>query len=200
MLKLFQQCLGRHKAERFPDQRSISTASPSDSKVAEEILNAMESAEKSGEEVRTKVADVVGVKSNWTESLARAVLECLAKAVETGVVEKTGGALKEAFDKAVEAAKAVGLWIEKHPVLFTIIALGILVVLLPWVIEALGFAELGPIEGTFASYLPLLSLALHCLSLLSRRWIFGDKITHHVFSRSRLLRSMVAGSIPRPCA
>lgn len=153
MLKLNQQCLGgRRQADNFPSRLSTSADSNLDAKLANDILNAMESAEKSDQEVRTKVVDVVSVKSNWTESLARAVLACLEKAVKTGVVQKTGGPLKEAFNKAVEAAKAVGIWIEEHPVLTTIIALGILVVLLPWVIEALGFAELGPVEGTSLSY------------------------------------------------
>ncbi len=54
------------------------------------------------------------------------------------------GPLKEAYDKAVAAA--VG-FARDHPVWTTLIAIGILVVLLPWVLEGLGFGELGPIEG-----------------------------------------------------
>ena len=57
-------------------------------------------------------------------------------------------AMKDAFEKATSAA--VG-FARDHPVYCTIIALGILVILAPWVIEALGFGELGPIEGTCGS-------------------------------------------------
>jgi hypothetical protein len=55
------------------------------------------------------------------------------------------GALKEAFDKATEAAV---IFAREYPVYVTAIALGILVILFPWMIEALGFGFEGPIEGT----------------------------------------------------
>lgn len=54
------------------------------------------------------------------------------------------GPLKKAYDDAVAAA--VG-FAREHPVWTTLIALGILVILLPWVIEALGFGEAGPVAG-----------------------------------------------------
>lgn len=38
-----------------------------------------------------------------------------------------------------------------HPAYATLIALGVLAILTPWVIEALGFSELGPVEGSFAA-------------------------------------------------
>ena len=63
------------------------------------------------------------------------------------------GALKEAYDKACDAAKAIEGFAAEHPiataVFCTVIALGVLVILAPYVLEALGFAELGPIEGKF---------------------------------------------------
>jgi hypothetical protein len=61
-----------------------------------------------------------------------------------------GQAMKEAFEKAI--SEAVG-FAREHPAYCTLIALGILVALgLPWAIEALGFAELGPLEGSFAAW------------------------------------------------
>ena len=93
-----------------------------------------------------RVSNVVEV-TNWTESLAKAVLARLDEAVKAGTIVKNGP-LKEAFDKAVAAAVEFA---KEHPVWTTIIALGILVELLPWVIEALGFAELGPVEGMWMS-------------------------------------------------
>ena len=106
----------------------------------------MQDAEKTGEELRMRVSNVVKV-TNWTESLAKAVLARLDEAVKAGTIVKNGP-LKEAFDKAVAAAVEFA---KEHPVWTTIIALGILVELLPWVIEALGFAELGPVEGMWMS-------------------------------------------------
>lgn len=53
-------------------------------------------------------------------------------------------AMQDALERAVEEAVEFA---EAHPVYFTILALGVLVALAPWVIEAVGFGELGPIEG-----------------------------------------------------
>lgn len=59
-----------------------------------------------------------------------------------------GAAMKEAFDKATNAAKD---FVGEHPVfaaaIVTVVAIGILVLLVPWVVEALGLGELGPVEG-----------------------------------------------------
>lgn len=65
--------------------------------------------------------------------------------------EKLQGPLKEAYTKACDAALAVEGFVKEHPVFVTVIALGVLVMLTPWVLEVLGFAELGPVEGTPAS-------------------------------------------------
>ena len=58
-----------------------------------------------------------------------------------------------AYTKACEAAKAIEGFAADHPlataVFCTIIALGVLVVLTPFVLEALGFASLGPVEGKY---------------------------------------------------
>ena len=44
--------------------------------------------------------------------------------------------------------RAIEGFVIEHPVKFTVIALGVLVVIAPGVIEALGFAKLGPVEGS----------------------------------------------------
>jgi hypothetical protein len=129
--------------------------------MARKVILAMQDADKTGEELRTKVSGVVGV-SNWTESLAKAVLAQLDHALEKGMQMK--GPLKKAFDEAV--SKATG-FARDHPVYTTVIALGILVVLLPWVIEALGFGELGPIEGMWASSIRYDFPPLHDYPLIS---------------------------------
>ncbi|KAJ9602931.1 hypothetical protein H2200_012711 [Cladophialophora chaetospira] len=127
-----------HKAELGHDSGDVQRAN--------EIVEAMQDAEKTGEELRMKVTDVVKV-NNWTESLAKAVLARLDDTIKKGVALK--GPLKEAYDKAVAAA--VG-FARDHPVWTTLIALGMLAILLPWVLEALGFGEAGPVAGRFAAW------------------------------------------------
>ncbi|RYO84626.1 hypothetical protein DL766_000705 [Monosporascus sp. MC13-8B] len=113
---------------------------------ATDIVNALYNAEKAGHNLERTLQNVVG-ECGWTENIAAAVLRCLENALKEGA--PMGQAMKDAFEKATNAA--VG-FVHEHPVYCTIIALGILVILAPWVIQALGFGELGPIEGTFASW------------------------------------------------
>lgn len=57
--------------------------------------------------------------------------------------------MKEAVERA--AGEAVG-FARDHPAYCTLLALGIIIVIgMPWIIEALGFTELGPLEGKWAS-------------------------------------------------
>lgn len=97
---------------------------------------------------------------NWTETLATAILTALTKALEISV--PMGKAVKEAFEKA---SKEVGEWARENPELATlivvVIALGILVVVMPWVIDALGFKVVGPRLGESDS---LLCFALLCFA------------------------------------
>lgn len=98
---------------------------------------------------------------SWTETLASAILSALTKALEIGA--PMGNAVKEAYDKAnADVAK----WATEHPklaaVLVVVIAIGILVVVMPWVIDALGFEAVGPRVGEFDA---LFCVALGCFAL-----------------------------------
>ncbi|KAL6229541.1 hypothetical protein BDW75DRAFT_245628 [Aspergillus navahoensis] len=84
--------------------------------------------------------------TSWTESIAKATLHGLENALKAGT--KMAKAAADAVAQAKEAA--VGFATE-HPVYATLIALGVLAVLTPWILEVLGFGELGPIEGSFAA-------------------------------------------------
>ncbi|KAF2689528.1 hypothetical protein K458DRAFT_427671 [Lentithecium fluviatile CBS 122367] len=70
--------------------------------------------------------------------MADEVVETIATA------EKGGQALRKKLEDIV------GEYSWKESVLH-VIALGVLILIEPWAIEALGFGELGPIEGTFAA-------------------------------------------------
>ena len=87
-----------------------------------------------------------------TKPFAKRVLDRLIHALKASKV--MGKAMKDAFDKASSAAEE---FVEKHPVytaaIITIIAIGVLVLITPWIIELLGFGELGPIEGKQLAYI-----------------------------------------------
>ncbi|KFX91478.1 hypothetical protein V490_05881 [Pseudogymnoascus sp. VKM F-3557] len=85
----------------------------------------------------------------WTETLALAILNAITAAIEAGVLL---GAAKEVVKTA---KKDVEGWIGEHPVMAgvaaMIVALGVLVVVAPWVVEGLGFGGLGVRLGSFAA-------------------------------------------------
>lgn len=82
---------------------------------------------------------------NWTESLARSILAKLELLLSDP--SKFGGALKDACERV---AREAWEFARDHPAYCTLIALGILVVIgMPWILEVLGFAVLGPVEGEF---------------------------------------------------
>lgn len=79
--------------------------------------------------------------TSWTESLALAILHAITAAIEAGVPL---GAAKEVVETA---RRDVEGWVGEHPVMAgcvaMIVALGVLVVVAPWVVEGLGFGGLG---------------------------------------------------------
>lgn len=78
----------------------------------------------------------------YYDRVAEWILKKLDDALRSGAT--LGKAVKEASGRAIEAA--VG-FAKEHPAYCTLIALGILVMMAPWVLEVLGFAELGPVAG-----------------------------------------------------
>lgn len=116
--------------------------------IATEVIDALYSAEKNGRDLVKTLDNIVG-EYGWVENIGVAVLNGLERAINSGVA--MGPVMKEMFDKATDAAadaaKAANGFRKDHPVYCTIIAIGILVLLAPWALEAIGFGELGPIEG-----------------------------------------------------
>lgn len=128
--------------------------------VAEQVIHAIITAEKSGAELSRTLNNIVS-EYGWTEKIAQWVLVKMESALKE--VEKLQGPLKDAYNKACEAALAVEGFVQEHPVFCTVIALGVLVVLTPWVLGALGFGELGPVEGML-----MLTQKFACLYLIER--------------------------------
>ena len=83
---------------------------------------------------------------SWSEAIATALLHGLENAIKSGVqmAKAASDALTQAKGAAIGSTK-------NHPVYATLIALGILAALMPWVLEILGFGGLGPIDGSFAA-------------------------------------------------
>jgi hypothetical protein len=133
--------------EQFPNEKQIiiSGHSRTAEEIADEVTEAILNAEKGGEQLRRTLDTIVG-EYGWTEKVAEWTLAKLEQALNEA--SKLGPALKEAYDKTLDIAQGIEGFIKEHPVFCTIIALGVLVIIAPWAIEALGFGELGPIEGT----------------------------------------------------
>lgn len=133
-----------------------------DDELASKILDILRNADKDGPELNAQVSGVVSPQG-WTEGIAKSVLNGLELIIKNGR-EKVGGALHQAIEAAEAAAKACFTFAREHPYLtagfLTIVAVGVLVWLTPWAVEALGFGEFGPVAGTSFSVLPDVVFAL----------------------------------------
>ncbi|KAK3296616.1 uncharacterized protein B0H64DRAFT_389630 [Chaetomium fimeti] len=99
--------------------------------------------------------------ADWTSYLAERVLHGIEAALK-GDHATWGEAIREAYAHARELARAelAQLWeyVREHPVevaaevLLTVMALGVLARLVPGLVRVLGFARLGPVEGSFAAW------------------------------------------------
>jgi hypothetical protein len=114
---------------------------PEENIMATDVLRALFSADQGGKHLEKSMQDIVGTQG-WTENLAKAILGGIENALKQGA--QMGKAVTEASEKAI--AEAAG-FAHDHPYFCALIAVGILAILMPWVLEALGFAELGPVEG-----------------------------------------------------
>lgn len=134
-----------------PSTRGTKTPRLTSDEAASSIVSAMLTAAKPGSSLDTTIQTLVHQAGGWSEYLANKVLTSLEAVLKAG--KDMAPAMKEAYDKACEAAKKIEGFAADHPVatavFCTVIALGVLVVLAPYVLELLGFAELGPVEGEF---------------------------------------------------
>ncbi|GKT44821.1 uncharacterized protein ColSpa_05002 [Colletotrichum spaethianum] len=118
---------------------------------ASEFIDVLRTAEKDGKDLERRLKNIVTINS-WTEELAKYILQGVEALVQHR--DTIGQVVREAMDKATDAAESSFEFAKDHPVFVTIIALGILVIIAPWVLEALGFGEPGPVAG----YVPKRSL------------------------------------------
>lgn len=114
------------------------------SAVASDIVNILLTGE-THEAIQKRLKEQVDT-NGWSESIAQAILHGLSDAIKAGA--EMAGPAADALTKAKEAAVEFA---KEHPVFAILLALGVLAVLAPWVLEILGFGELGPIAGSFAA-------------------------------------------------
>lgn len=142
---------------RDPRRKVNSRRSAED--IAEEVVRIIATTEKQGTALQARLQDTVTTEG-WTEEIAKAVLAKLQQIIEKGQND-IGATLRDAINLATRVVDDVFQLATDHPiaatVFCTLVAIGVLVLIAPWVIEALGFAELGfaelgPIEGSFAAW------------------------------------------------
>ena len=139
-MDFFTKCLGRQpKSVHLSSNDDDGTA-----QAASHFVNTLFTAEKTGPELHQALNEIVQTAS-LKQHFARIVFETLQKAIETA--RPMGIALGETYEKVIREIDSVEGFVKNHPVICAVIAIGILVVLAPWVIEALGFAEGGILEG-----------------------------------------------------
>ncbi|GAD93992.1 predicted protein [Paecilomyces variotii No. 5] len=115
-------------------------------KKADSVLTVLLNAESVNIYTEKELNDIIGAKG-WTTYITEAVLDRMVHVLKAGI--SMGPAMEDALEKATyEAAE----FSREHPEYLVVIALGIMTILMPWCLEVLGFAELGPIEGTFAAW------------------------------------------------
>lgn len=129
-----------------------STQSGTPDEIATDVLNILRTAEKNGHQLERDLHDAVrATAGGWTEGIAKAVLNKLVDLLSLESREKLGPAIREALERAEEVADGIFDFAHDHPVAVavfcTILAIGVLWFMAPWVLEVLGFAAEGPIEG-----------------------------------------------------
>jgi hypothetical protein len=125
---------------------------PSKVELADQIVAKLFAADKNDAILKADLQSTIHTYG-WYDGFAAAVLAALESAIRLGV--ETGPAMKSSYEKAVEGVSKVEEWAGEHPemaaVLVTLIALGVLAIMTPWLMAWLGFAEEGIVESKLAS-------------------------------------------------
>ena len=113
------------------------------------LITAFQAHEKIGRDLHTAVNEIEISCGGWTAYIAQKVIEYIQVIVKDGGFLR--GVLNESYKKAQAAVDEEHNFVRDHPVwaaaIVAVIALGICCLLAPWMLEAVGFAELGPVEG-----------------------------------------------------
>ncbi|KAK7747353.1 hypothetical protein SLS53_001606 [Cytospora paraplurivora] len=136
---------------------STTTRARTPDEIAIDIVTILHTAEKNGDQLRRDLDDTISTTAGgWTEGICKATLSKLVDLISSENRAKLGPAMEEALEKAEEVADSIFDFARDHPeavaIFVTILAIGVLWFMAPWVLEVLGFAAEGPIEGSFAAW------------------------------------------------
>lgn len=174
----------RHQSTIAEKQCSVINDQPVQSAedAAAQFIDILRTSAKGGKGLERRLKNVVSVNS-WTEELAKYILQGVEALVQHR--ETVGQFVREAMDKSTDSAESIFNIAKDHPILVTIVAIGVLVIIAPWVLEALGFGELGPVAGEFQL-------------TLNYRYPWSFMMTE-LIPCSRHFRFLVAGQVCRLC-
>ncbi|KAF7114689.1 hypothetical protein CNMCM5793_009640 [Aspergillus hiratsukae] len=141
-------CLTGSSSDNKPKVKATSIRIRSDKDLASEFLTTLLTTDTTNPSLKKSLDETIH-PYNWTSTLAQTILHGLENAIRSGSGKTMGKAATDALVKATHEAYDFA---KAHPIYTTILALGVLAVLAPWVLEVLGFGELGPIQGSFAAY------------------------------------------------
>ena len=131
------------KADNLSLKPPVSTADEAAASVVSALLNA----EKPGRDLAVSLDTIVHQAGGWSEYIAAAILTGVENALKAG--SKMNQPMKDAYTKALDAALTMEEFAHEHPILTgvfcTVVALGVLAILTPWILEILGFEALGPV-------------------------------------------------------
>ena len=126
---------------------------------AKSVVSTLKDTRESGPSLDAAIQSIVHQAGGWSEWLAKKILAALEKVLGSETLVHMSTVMQEAVAKAKDAASVFEKFEEDHPyeaeVLVTVIALGVLVILAPYMLEWLGFSELGPVEGIYSPPWPI---------------------------------------------
>lgn len=146
-------CIDSSRSSDFSEKHLIAEPDryhddPTGNDLVEELIAKLLKAQKNDAILKADLQSTIH-SYGWYDGLAAAMLAALEQAIKSS--EEMGPAMKSAYDRAVAGINHVREWAGNHPemaaVVVTLIALGILAVMMPWLMAWLGFAEEGIVEG-----------------------------------------------------
>ncbi len=130
---------------------TMHAGNPTKGELADEIVAKLFAAKRNDEVLQADLHSAVHAYGLY-DGIAAAILEGLKQAIELG--KEMGPVMKDAYEKAVAALNKVKEWADENPemasVIITLMALGVMAVIFPWILTYLGFAESGIIARKFS--------------------------------------------------
>ena len=205
LIRNYVPCLGRHKPKASRGNRELmvymnldsmdekaiylgtrygdNPVQPMAEDIAGHVFSVWQTSLDPAHDLKATVNNIVHQTWNWKERFAKSLLSIMERAL----IEKTillESPMGEAYEKATRAAEGIIKgFVHDHPVwtavIVIVIALGMLYLMMPVVLEILGFGELGPIEGMLAYQSPsqagtvwLMNYRIICRALAIEVWGF----------------------------